>query len=62
MLIKIHSDKRFLPIIYFIVVSYINEIFKEVLIKYDKEFKLIQSLSQICLIFFYLYEKKIIKK
>ena len=61
MLIKINSDKRILPIIYFIIISFINEILKDFYLKIDKEFKLIQSLSQICLIFFYLYEKKILK-
>ena len=61
MFIKINLDKKFLPIIYFIIISFINESFKAVYNKIDKEFKLIQSLSQICLIFFYLYEKQILK-
>ena len=61
MLININSDKKILPIIYFIIISFINESFKAVYNKIDQEVKLIQSLSQICLIFFYLYEKKILK-
>lgn len=61
MFIKINLDKKFLPIIYFIIISFINESFKAVYNKIDQEVKLIQSLSQICLIFFYLYEKKILK-
>ncbi len=51
MLININSDKRILPIIYFIIISFINESFKAVYNKIDQEVKLIQSLSQICLIF-----------
>ncbi len=61
MLIKINLDKRFFLIIYFIIISFINESFKAVYNKIDQEVKLIQSLSQIYLIFFYLYEKKILK-